>query len=130
MSHPKLKSRDAHGEYIFPEAQLSNLIAEVATKTVVDKNAVFVPGGVDQDGYVSHAKFTGGIATNATCDFYTSMAFTECYDFFTFFDSYCCCEDGGKEEMEAIADIICKCPPVKIVGINDKGEEAFIGYRL
>jgi len=50
MSLPKLKSRDANGEF-------------------------------DQSGYVSYAKFKGGVETNATHDFYTKMAFTECYDF-------------------------------------------------
>jgi len=126
----RLKEMGHDGEYIFPEDQLSNLIAEVATKTAVDKTATFVPGGVDQDGYVTSDKFTGGIETNATYDFYTTMAFTECYNFNAFFESYCCCESGGKTEMEQIADIICKHPPVKIMGITDKGLLAFIGYRL
>jgi len=126
----RLKAMDENGEYIFPEAQLSNLISEVATKTVVDKTAVFVTGGVDQSGYVSNDRFTGGIETNATYDFYTAMAFPECYNFNAFFESYCCCESGGEDEIEEIADYICKHPPVKIVGINDKGDEVFIGYRL
>jgi len=129
MSLPKLKSRDANGEYIFPKEQLDNLIAEVAVKKVVDKTATFIPGGVDQSGYVSHAKFTGGVETNATHDFYTKMAFTECYDFNDFFSRYCCNDSGGKKEMEVIADYICNYPPMRVMGIDDKGKEVLIGYH-